>query len=321
MPTYPDVRIAAPASRAVRRLVERFKPDLVHAATEFVVGRLGAATADRAGLPLCTSYHTDFAKYADSYRLPFLRGAVERSIAAFHARAARVYTPSAPSRQTLIDSGVRTPIEVWGRGVDDAQFHPSRRSNALRESLRVGDGFLFLHVGRLAPEKGIDKLLIAFAAIAEEMPVGAVRLVVAGDGPSVPRLRAMAHPAVTFVGNLDRRTALPELYASADAFLYASLTETLGLVVLEAMAAGLPVIATPAGGVADHLVHEENGLAYADADPARCAEAMRRLLQDPTLRRRLAVGARRTAERRSWSAELDRLDASYREVLTRQTAA
>jgi phosphatidylinositol alpha 1,6-mannosyltransferase len=321
MPTYPDVRVAAPRTRVVRDIVDRFHPDIIHSTTEFIVGRLGARIARARGLPLCTSYHTDFAKYTASYRLPFLRGAVSRSIAKFHAQAARIYTPSAPARRTLEDSGVTREIEVWGRGVDDKQFHPSHRSRDLRHRLGVSDAFTFLHVGRLAPEKGVQQLLTAFARLAAAMPAGSVRLVVAGDGPSLPALRASAHPAVRFLGNLERRTELPALYASADAFVYASLTETLGLVVLEAMASGLPVIATPAGGVADHLRHEENGLAYPGADPEACAGAMRRIMRDHELRARLAEGARLTAEARSWSNELDRLDASYREVLSRRRAA
>ncbi len=122
---------------------------------------------------------------------------------------------------------------------------------------------------------------------------------------------------MTFVGNLDRATELPALYASADAFLFASVTETLGLVVLEAMASGTPVIATPAGGVADNLRDGVNGLAFPAMDARACAAAMRRLVLEREQLLGLRDGARRTAERRSWRDELDRLDASYREVLSR----
>lgn len=143
-----------------------------------------------------------------------------------------------------------------------------------------------------------------------------MRLVIAGAGPSLAGLRARAPRTVRFLGNLDRTRELPSLYASADAFVFASTTETLGLVVLEAMAAGTPVIAAPAGGVADHLRHEVNGLAYPPHDVAACTDAMRRLLEDRGLVDRLRAGARRTAESRTWEHELDRLDASYREVLS-----
>lgn len=112
-----------------------------------------------------------------------------------------------------------------------------------------------------------------------------------------------------------KRVAAPQPYASADAFVFASLTETLGLVVLEAMVSGLPIIATPAGGVADHLRDGENGLAFPPYDSDKMGHAMVRLVMDRKLRDQLAIGARRTAEGLDWEAELDRLGASYREVM------
>jgi glycosyltransferase involved in cell wall biosynthesis len=120
---------------------------------------------------------------------------------------------------------------------------------------------------------------------------------------------------VTFLGLLDRRDALPDLYANCDAFVFASVTETLGLVVLEAMASGLPVIAAPEGGVRDHLRDGINGLAYDAGDSAAMARAMVLLVGEWELSRRLARQARRTAEGLSWESELDRLDASYRQVV------
>jgi phosphatidylinositol alpha 1,6-mannosyltransferase len=138
--------------------------------------------------------------------------------------------------------------------------------------------------------------------------------VIAGGGPEEPALRRAAPPDVTFLGVLDHKRDLPKLYASADAFVLTSLTETLGLVMLEAMASGIPVIATPAGGIADHLRHEENGLAFPASDVREMAHAMVRLAMDRPLRDKLARGARRTAEGLDWEGELDRLDVSYREV-------
>ena len=123
---------------------------------------------------------------------------------------------------------------------------------------------------------------------------------------------------MTFLGNLDRQRRLPDLYASADAFVFASVTETLGLVVLEAMASGLPVVAVAAGGVVDHLRDGVNGFAVPPGSQTAMAEQMKeqmvRLVRDPALRQDLAAGARHTAEQRSWRVELDRLEVSYREV-------
>lgn len=267
------------------------------------------------GVPWCTSYHTDFARYASSYGVPWLRGPIARNIAAFHSSAARTFTPSAPAKADLAKLGVGT-VEVWGRGVDIEQFHPRKRSLATREGYQLGSAFTFVHVGRLAAEKNVECLVDAFEVLEQSLPPGSVRFIIAGTGPSLPALRARASKSVTFLGTLDRVHSLPALYASSDAFLFSSTTETLGLVVLEAMASGLPVIATPAGGVADHLVDNANGLAFPAGDALACAAAMRRLMVDAEVRDRLRAGARATAESRSWEVELDRLDVAYREVLS-----
>lgn len=317
LPGYRDIRLAAPARGLVRAVLERFRPELVHSATEFMIGRMGQRAALARGIPVTTSYHTDFAKYTESYGLPILRGPVTRWIRRFHSNAARIFTPSAPSRQDLLALGLRD-VEVWGRGVDDVLFHPAKRSLALRQRLSLGNAFTFVHVGRLAPEKGVEVLLDAFGKLEAQLGGDAVKFVVAGAGPSLASLKARAPRSVTFLGNLDRTRELPSLYASADAFLFASTTETLGLVVLEAMAAGTPVIATPEGGVADHLRHEANGLAFPARDVDACVAAMRRLVEDRDLLLRLRSGARATAEGRTWEQEMDRLDASYREVLSRR---
>ena len=208
--------------------------------------------------------------------MPWLRSSVSGYIRRFHSRSARVYTPSGPARNDLLALGVND-VEVWGRGVDLEAFSPERRSQALRSAYGIDDAVVFLHVGRLAAEKGVEKIVRAFQSRARELlPAGAARLVIAGAGPEEGGLRTLAGPDVLFLGVLDRQKALPRLYASADAFLFSSLTETLGLVVLEAMASGLPVIATPAGGVADHLRDEQNGIAYPPFDvDAMAARSLR----------------------------------------------
>ncbi len=313
MPGYPEIRLAAPAVGPIRRLVEDFRPDLVHSATEFMLGRLGQREAIRRGIPVVSSYHTDFSRYTEAYGLPWLREPVRGYIRRFHRRSARVYTPGILAQAELRALGIEH-AELWGRGVDVEAFHPRHRSPMFRQSYGDSDTFLMLHVGRLAPEKGVERLLEGFRLAREALAEREVRLVVAGVGPAERALRAAAPAGVSFLGNLDRRQMLPALYASADAFLFSSHTETLGLVILEAMASGLPVVAAPVGGVADHLRHEENGLAYTPGDPRAMAAALCRLVRSPALARRLGAGARATAERLSWDAELDRLDASYREV-------
>jgi len=313
-PLYADVRLSAPDIAAIGDVVARFRPDLVHCATEFVIGRLGQLVARRAGIPVVSSYHTDFGKYAAAYGFPWLAGTVRRYVGRFHARAERTYTPSSVSAAEVSRLGARRAI-VWGRGVDIAAFTPVRRSARWRhDRLDSDDAFTVLHVGRLAPEKSVEVVLDAFARASQARPDLPLRLVVAGAGPSEAKLRNRSQGRVTWLGNLDRATELPSLYASCDCFAFASTTETLGLVVLEAMASGLPVIAVPAGGVSDHLRHLHNGVAVGAADVGAFAQAIIALADDAALRRRLAEGALATARALDWSRELDVLDASYREL-------
>jgi glycosyltransferase involved in cell wall biosynthesis len=184
----------------------------------------------------------------------------------------------------------------------------------------MGSRFTFLYVGRLAAEKRVDFVIEAFRQASAMVPRGVMHLIVAGTGPCEAELRAAAPTDVSFLGFLDRRTSLPDLYANCDAFAFASVTETLGLVVLEAMASGLPVLAAPVGGVRDHVRDGVNGLTYEANDSAAMARGMVLLASEFELTRRLARAARRTAEALSWERELDRLDASYREVCERGAA-
>jgi phosphatidylinositol alpha 1,6-mannosyltransferase len=310
-PPYPGVRMVWRGRRQMEAFARAFHPDLVHADTEFVVGWYGAHIARALGVPLVTSFHTDFAKYAESYGLAALRTPVTQLLVRFHRKAARIYTPSSVTADWLGAHALRQ-VEVWGRAVDTDVFHPARRSHTWRERLGLGDKVVLLHVGRLAAEKNVHVLLQGFAHVRRRLGDQAA-LVIAGDGPAAKVLRAAAPPGVHFVGFIDRQRDLPALYASADVFVGASTTETFGLVILEAMASGLPVVAVAAGGVADHLRHFDNGLAAAPR--AECfASAMEELITKPALRARLGAAARAWAVALGWERELDRLVESYRDV-------
>jgi phosphatidylinositol alpha 1,6-mannosyltransferase len=313
IPGYAELRLAVTGGRSVRQTVRRFQPDLVHCETEFSIGWMGRQSARAAGIPVVSSYHTDFRRYAQAYGLPWLRRGVTEYLRRFHRQSRRVYTPSSAAKADLLGMGLED-VEVWGRGVDTKVFHPGRRTPELRDALGMGSRFTFVYVGRLAAEKRVDVVLQAFRLAAAQVPRGVIHLVIAGTGPYEADLKAAAPPDVSFLGFLDRGTQLPDLYANCDAFVFASVTETLGLVVLEAMASGLPVIAAPEGGVCDHLRDGVNGLTYASGDPAAMARAMVLLVGEWELTRRLARHARKTAEGLSWDRELDRLDSSYREV-------
>jgi glycosyltransferase involved in cell wall biosynthesis len=314
LPGYPEIRLALPGSPSVRRAIASFRPHLVHCATEFAIGWTGRRAALRRGIPVTTSYHTDFGRYTASYGVPWLRPVVNRHLAVFHGQAQRTFTPSAVARLELERLGITHGV-TWGCGVDTTQFHRRHRNGLLREAYAPRGACILLHVGRMAAEKGVELIVAAYHQARQQLPDGAIHLVVAGSGPREREVRAVGTDHVTFLGALDRREVLPRLYASADAFVFASTTETLGLVVLEAMASGLPVVATPEGGVAEHLRDGVNGLAYPAGDVAALTQQIVRIATDHVLRQRLSVGAHATAQRLSWERELDRLDGIYRQLL------
>src|SRR3984957_2069979 len=127
MPGYSDIRLSAPSYHTVAALVRRFRPQVVHSETEFMLGRLGQLAGGRAGVPLVSSYHTDFARYAAAYGVPWMRNPIAQYLARFHRRSRRTYTPSHPARADLLRTGAGD-VEVWGRGVDITAYHPRHRS-------------------------------------------------------------------------------------------------------------------------------------------------------------------------------------------------
>ncbi len=307
LPVYPDVRLAWPAARQVQAVFDDFRPDLVHCATEFSIGFSGMREATRRGVPVCTTSHTDFSRYCSSYGVPFLRPLVHRWMRYFHGQANRTLVPSRTAQEDLLKIGVQR-THAWSGGVDAELFHPRHFSSATRQRLGIARAFTFLHVGRLAPEKNVELVMAAFALARVHRPESSLRLLIAGAGPRESVLRTQATPGISFLGAVNRTGELPSLYASVDAFVTASTTETLGLVTLEAMASGLPVIACREGGLRDYLEPANNGLAFDGNDVRGCAEAMVRLVDDASLHERLRSGARRTAEAWSSTRDLDRLD-------------
>lgn len=309
---YPELRIASPRVAEARRLLRRLKPDLVHAATPFGVGLAARAAARAERIPLVSSFHTDFASYLRYYRLQGLSAIAWPYLRWFHNGGMRTFVPTQRGAVELRRRGFDA-VRVWGRGVDRERFSPRFRSRALRGALGAGDqDFLIVSVGRLAPEKGVDTVL---AAAHRLQPTGArrIRLAFAGDGPAEARYRASAPAGTIFAGRL-LGDALSEFYASADAFVFASTTDTFGNVLLEAMASGLPVIAPDEGPTLD-VANAENSLVVPVRDSLALAGAMQRLAGDGALRTRLRARSLDCAVERDWHRVWDGLFAEYETVV------
>ena len=315
-PPYPSIRLSFPSHRRVAHFLDRFAPDLIHVATEGPLGVVGRRYAADRGLPLVTSFHTDFPQYARDYGLGLLAPLVWRWLLRFHRPARMVQTPGVAVRDALVRRGLRNTV-VWGRGVDTRHFRPDRRHAGWRRWMAgADDTVIVLHVGRLAPEKNLRVLVEAWNRAHRCLGPRAT-FVIAGEGPEARYVTARA-PYARQVGFLDRDT-LADLYASADLCVLPSRTETCGLVALEAMAAGVPVIAADAGGLAESVQHEQNGLLVRADDARGFSHAIIALALDAGRRRALAAGARRTAESRDLQSEDQELLRQYAALIPSRT--
>jgi glycosyltransferase involved in cell wall biosynthesis len=287
--------------REVRSLLPRLRAagyDLVHIQTPFVAHYLGIEIADLLDIPRIETYHTFFEEYLFHY-VPMLPKAALRALSRRFSRTQcnqmdALVVPSTAMRDKLVEYGVRAPMHVVPTGIPLAQF-AAGDGGAFRAAQGIsGERRVLLFVGRVAFEKNIDFLLRALARAVAAIPD--LLLVIAGEGPALASLKRLAAQLklrnnTLFVGYLDRRGALLDCYRAADAFVFASRTETQGLVLLEAMALGLPVISTAVMGTRD-IVGPKRGALVPEDNEADFAEHMVRLMRDGDLRTRLAAEGR-----------------------------
>lgn len=307
VPRDPEDRIVA--WRAMSRTVREHAAecDLVHIQTPFAAHYSGLRAARREGVPVLATYHTLFEEYLHHYA-PFLPARGLRAVARHLSRRQcnaldGVVVPSLAMQSRLNDYGVKAPIHILPTGIPLARFASGDRARFRAANGIASSRPVALFVGRVAHEKNIGFLLEMAAEAVKRCPD--LLLLVAGEGPALPALRAQAarlglSDAVRFTGYLDRHRVLPDCYAAADVFVFASRTETQGLVLLEAMAVGLPVVAFAEMGTIDILAPCQ-GCRVPAEDPAAFADAVVEILSDAVLRARLGSEARDYA--RSWSDE------------------
>jgi glycosyltransferase involved in cell wall biosynthesis len=308
-PLYPELKLAIPRP-TIGKALARFQPDLIHAVNPAVLGIGGIYYAKTTNTPLIASYHTHLPQYLQHYGFGALEPLLWELLKLAHNQAQLNLCTSTAMVRELASHGIER-LDLWQRGVDTDMYQPHLASAKMRSHLTQGnpDAPLLIYVGRLSAEKEIDRIKPVLEAIPN------ARLALVGNGPNKEALEAhFAGTNTYFVGYL-QGLELASAYASADAFIFPSRTETLGLVLLEAMAAGCPVVAANSGGIPDIVTDGVNGFLFDPNEPESAIVATRKLFADDSIRQQMRENARREAEKWSWMAATSQLQDYYRTVL------
>lgn len=317
IPRYTQLRLGLPATRTLTRIWTDSRPDVVHIATEGPLGWSAIAAAAKLGLPVATDFHTNFHSYSRHYGFAWLRHVVAGYLCRFHNRIDCTMVPTRELADSLARLGFER-LRVVGRGVDSGMFSPAYRSRELRAQWGAVDMTLVVMcVSRLAPEKNLDVVLEAFRAMRWIRP--GAKLVLVGDGPLLASLERNEEGVILAGKRVGRE--LSEHYASADAFLFPSLTETFGNVTLEAMASGLAIVAYRYAAAREHLEHAQSALLPEFDDKAGFIAAAENLARDPTLVTALGGAARIAAEKLSWDRAIGEFESVLRDVACRASRA
>jgi glycosyltransferase involved in cell wall biosynthesis len=317
IPWYPQLKMGLPSKAELIKRWTAQRPDVVHIVTEGPLGWSALQAARHLKLPLVSDFRTNFHAYGRHYGLAWLSGPIMLYLRTFHNRTACTMVPTERLRAELKAGGFER-LRVVSRGVDTRLFDPARRSQALRRSWGAGpNDLVVLCVGRLAPEKNMATVVQAFEAM--RMVDESVKLVLVGDGPERARLQQRC-PTAVFAG-LRRGDDLAAHYASADLFLFASITETFGNVLAEAMASGLAVVGFDYAAGQQLVRHGDNGMLVPYADNQAFCAAAQRMAGQLGWVRAMGCKARTTACRLDWDGIVAQIEAVYDAAVDRSTSA
>lgn len=309
LPSYPDVRVTLAGAHRLAEVMRAHRADIVHLASPFVLGWRGVLAAESLGIPSVAVYQTDIPSYAERYGVPGAAPALTRHLGRLHRRATLTLAPSSSAVERLESLGVDR-LRLWRRGVDTERFSPGRRDDSWRREMAPNGDVLVGYVGRLAPEKQVEDL----RAIAM---LPGVRLVVIGEGPSRPQLERML-PEARFTGFLGG-DELARAMASLDVFVHPGESETFCQTVQEAMASGVPVVATGRGGPVDLVQNSANGWLYRPGDLDDLRDRVRDLTGDDAKRRAFGERARDSVAGRGWDRLGDELIGHYESAIGHAT--
>jgi glycosyltransferase involved in cell wall biosynthesis len=310
IPRYTQLKMGVPSRRVLERRWREERPDIVHIATEGPLGWSALAAARRLGIPAASDFHTNFHTYTRDYGMAWLARPVTAYLRGFHNRAACTMVPTREIAQEL--GALRFErLRVVGRGVDPAVFHPARRSRELRAAWGARDDTLVaLCVSRFAHEKNFALVIRAYEAMHRIR--SDAKLVLVGDGPLADELRRENVGCV--IAGRKVNGELAAHYASADVFLFPSMSETWGNVTLEAMASGLGIVAYDYAAAREVLRHGTSALLARFGDAAAFIAQAERLAREPQLAVDLGKEARKTSEHLTWERIVADFEAVLRDV-------
>ncbi|ADX72304.1 glycosyltransferase [Pseudarthrobacter phenanthrenivorans Sphe3] len=302
---YANVRVAMGGVYRVKRILADYAPDVVHLASPFVLGWRAAQAAHQLGIPTVAIYQTEVPGYAARYGVPFLENWAWNRVENIHLLASRTLAPSTFALNQLRGRGIPR-VQMWRRGVDTARFSPERRDDGWRAAVAPGGRRIIGYVGRLAMEKQVEDLA-ALAAVPNS------RLVIIGDGPQRAALEE-ALPDAVFTGFLGGEE-LARAVASFDLFVHPGEFETFCQTIQEAMASGVPVVATGRGGPLDLVENSRTGWLYEPGDLSAMRAHVLDLMGDDAKRRAFAAAAHASVQDRTWPALCRELVQHYHDVI------
>lgn len=314
IPKYPNLKMGLPAKK---RLVGQWtmrRPDLVHIVTEGPLGWSALEAARKLKIPVSSDFRTNFHSYSQHYGIGWLKRPIVGYLRKFHNKTALTTVPTEHMRRELSGFGFKN-VRVLSRGVNAALYSPEKRSPALRATWGVSDeNFTMVHVGRLAAEKNLQLLIKAYTGLRQLD--ARVRLVMVGDGPELAGLQ-QRFPEIIFSG-VRHGEDLAAHYASADLFVFPSLTETFGNVTLEAMASGLPVVAFDYAAAAQYVTAESGRLAPLDNDAMfvrGCESLYTRYWNECATYDQMRHASRQRALRESWPVVVEHFESMLLDVV------
>lgn len=310
LPGYDGFTLGMATRRGLRSLMERFRPDVVHVASPFLLGYAAVRAANSLDIPVVSIYQTDVIGFARRYRMRATEALIRHRLRRIHSQSDLTLVPSSSSMRQLRELGIPR-LRFWPRGIDTTLFGPHRRSEALRARLlrlaEAGPGTVLVgYVGRLAKEKDLHHLQALHG-------LPGIQLVMVGEGPERQCLRGCL-PGALFLG-AQQGEQLAETVASLDVFVHTGTEETFCQAVQESLASGIPAVGPEAGGLTDRIEHGVNGLHYSRGDLPGLRAAVARLSQDAGLRRDMGAAGRSGVVDRSWPAVNDSLIDYYRDAV------